>query len=97
MKVQYPLVSDRNQQISRTYGVLDKDAGAPYRATFIIDPEGIVVSKLIYPREVGRNAYEILRILEALQFSNNTGLGAPANWEPGDPGIQRNFYYVGKI
>lgn len=96
-KVQYPLISDRNHQISKTYGVLDEESGAAYRATFFIDPEGTVVSKLIYPREVGRNIYEHIRIIQGLQYGRESGLGIPANWVPGMPGIVRDFRFVGKI
>ncbi len=96
-KVQYPLASDRNQQISRAYGVLDVEKGAAYRATFFIDPEGIVTTKLIYPREVGRNIYEHIRIIQGLQYGRETGLGIPANWVPGMPGLVRDFRFVGRI
>lgn len=95
--VQYPLVSDRTQEISRAYRVLDPDTGAASRATVIIDPDGMIVSKMIYPREVGRNALEILRLLQGIQYGRSTGLGVPANWVPGMPGIKRDFENVGRI
>ncbi|UAC48019.1 redoxin domain-containing protein [Bacillus aquiflavi] len=95
--VQYPLLSDRNQQISKAYRVLDEEAGLAFRATVFIDPEGRIISKLIYPKEVGRNAYEILRIIQAVQFGKRTGLGAPANWVPGMPGIKRDIKNAGTI
>jgi len=95
--VQYPLISDRTQQISKQYGILDELAGASMRATFIIDPEGIVVSKMIYPKEVGRSRYEILRLIQGIQFGRKTGLGIPADWQPGQPGIKRDFRMSGRI
>lgn len=76
---------------------MNKKIGATYRATVIIDPNGIVVSKMLYPSDVGRNAYEILRVMEALIFTRETGLGAPANWQPGDFGIEKDFKMVGRI
>jgi len=96
-QVEYPLVSDRNHAISKAYGVLDEKSGATYRATFIIDPDGIVVSKLIYPKEVGRNIDEIIRLIEGIQYGRMTGLGIPANWQPGDPALNRDFRWVGRI
>lgn len=95
--VQYPLVSDRNQQISRAYRVFDETAGVALRGTVIIDPEGIIIAKLIYPREVGRNTHEILRLLQAIQYGRQTGLGVPANWVPGMTGIQRRTEDIGRI
>jgi peroxiredoxin (alkyl hydroperoxide reductase subunit C) len=95
--IQYPLVSDRTQEISRAYRVLDTDTGTAIRATVIIDPEGVIVSKLIYPREVGRNAPEILRLLQGIQYGRETGLGVPANWMPGMPGIRRDFADAGRM
>lgn len=62
-----------------------------------MDPEGIIVSKLIYPREVGRNSYEVLRLLHGIQYGRETQLGVPANWVPGMPGIKRRTEYIGRI
>ncbi|PKR78215.1 alkyl hydroperoxide reductase [Halalkalibacillus sediminis] len=96
-QVQYPLISDRNQMISRAYRALDENAGVASRTTVIIDPSGEIVSKVTYPREVGRNSYELLRLLQAIQFGRETGLGVPANWMPGMPGIERSTEDIGKI
>jgi NADH-dependent peroxiredoxin subunit C len=95
--VLYPLVSDRTQKISKAYNVLNEKTGAAFRATIIIDPEGIIVSKLINPSEVGRNVYEILRILQGIQYNRETGEAIPANWIPGNPGIIRDADMWGKI
>ncbi|RIW38497.1 peroxiredoxin [Bacillus salacetis] len=95
--VMYPLVSDRNHEISRSYRVLNAAAGAATRATIIIDPEGLIISKMVYPSEVGRNIYEILRLLQGIQYSCETGKGVPANWMPGNPGIAKGANLIGKI
>lgn len=95
--MQFPLLSDRNHRISRAYRVLDEASGVAYRATVIVDPEGTIVSKLIYPREVGRNTYEILRLLQGIQFGRQTNLGVPANWVPGMLGIERRTEDIGRI
>jgi NADH-dependent peroxiredoxin subunit C len=96
-KVQYPLVSDRNQRISRAYRVLDAHGGASFRATVVIDPDGRILSKIVYPTEVGRNIQELLRMLYGIQHAKKTGEGVPSNWMPGMPGIQSDFENVGKI
>ncbi len=96
-KVQYPLVSDRTQEICRRYRVLNESAGAAFRATVIINPDGRIISKLVNPLEVGRNAYEILRLLQAIQYGEKTGEGVPANWLPGQPGIKMDARSIGRI
>lgn len=95
-KINYPLLSDRTQAVSKTYGILNEKEGFAYRATFIVDPEGTIQAWSVNPQPVGRNIDEILRIIEGLQFNRKTGLGAPAGWEPGDQGIKLGWQYVGK-
>lgn len=55
-------------------------------ATFIINPQGRVKYYCVYPREVGRNVDEIIRVLQAIQYAAATGEGVPAQWQPGQPG-----------
>ncbi|PLS01840.1 alkyl hydroperoxide reductase [Neobacillus cucumis] len=96
-KVTFPLLSDRTHKISKAYRVLNDKEGAPLRATIIIDPEGKIVTKFVNPMEVGRNAYEILRVIQGIQYARRTQEGVPANWVPGQPGIIRDPNYIGKI
>ncbi len=96
-KVTYPLVSDRNHRISRDYRVLNEEAGATYRGTVIVNPEGVIVSKMTYPVKVGRNAFEILRLMQALQYNQKTGEAVPANWIPGQTGIPPRSRYIGRV
>lgn len=96
-KVTFPLLSDRTHEISKAYRVLNPKTGATFRATVIVDPEGKIVSKLVNPLEVGRNVYEILRLLQGIQYGRQTGEGVPANWVPGQPGIIRDPSQIGKI
>jgi NADH-dependent peroxiredoxin subunit C len=95
--VHYPLLSDRNQEISKAYRVLDEKSGAAYRASFFICPNQIIRAKFIYPREVGRNLDEHIRLLKGLQYAKQTGEGIPANWKPGEAGIKRDPKMIGKI
>lgn len=95
-KINYPLLSDRTQEVSKKYGVLNEEEGFAYRGTFIVDPEGRVQSYLVNPQVVGRNIYEILRIIQGLKYNKKTGLGVPANWKPREKGIPIGWDYVGK-
>lgn len=95
--VQYPLLSDRTHKISRQYGVLREELGFTFRATFIISPKREIKYVCLYPPEVGRNIDEIIRVIEGLQYEEATGLGVPAGWQPGLPGIKRDFSMAGRI
>jgi peroxiredoxin (alkyl hydroperoxide reductase subunit C) len=95
-KINYPLLSDRTQKVSKKYGVLNEKEGFAYRGAFIIDPQGTIQAFLVNPQPVGRNIDELLRIIEGLQFNRKTGKGAPAGWKPGDAGIPMGWEYVGK-
>jgi NADH-dependent peroxiredoxin subunit C len=79
----FVLLSDRSQEISKAYQVLDESTGNALRASFFIDPEQTIQAKFIYPDKVGRNMPEHVRLLQALQYSWETGQGTPANWMPG--------------
>lgn len=67
------------------------------RVSLLITPEGEVGFYLNYPLEVGRNAAELLRLVQAVQYSRETGLGVPPGWLPGDSGIQRDITRAGMI
>ena len=95
--IQYPLLSDRSHNIALKYGVLRKELGFTFRATFILAPGGEVKYTCLYPPEVGRNVAEIIRVIQGLQYEAATGLGVQAGWIPGKQGIQRHFSLVGKI
>jgi alkyl hydroperoxide reductase subunit AhpC len=80
------LVSDINKEISKAYGCLideGGDIGVSYRATYIIDKNGIVRHSSINDLPVGRNPDEYLRLVKAFQFVDTHGEVCPANWQPG--------------
>lgn len=81
-ELKYPLISDFTKKISEDYGVLMPE-GMALRATFIINPEGVVQFELSHDLSVGRNIHEILRNLDALQFARQHGEVCPAGWTPG--------------
>ncbi len=78
-----PMLSDVKRELSEALGILDKNAGVAQRATFIIDPSGIVRFSMVTDLNVGRNPKEVLRILDALQ----TDELCPCNWSKGDKTI----------
>jgi len=78
-KVSFPIVGDTNHDVSRLFGVLMEEKGIALRGTFIINPEGVVVSSFINHLSVGRSVEETFRILKAFQ----TGGFTPCEWKPG--------------
>ncbi|MBN2342729.1 MAG: peroxiredoxin [Deltaproteobacteria bacterium] len=81
--VQFPLVADLSKKISSDYGVLIED-GVALRGLFLIDKEGIVRHSVINDLPLGRNVDEALRMVDALQFTEEHGEVCPANWHEGE-------------
>ena len=86
--VGYPLIADVAHSISQTYGVEHPEAGVAFRATFLIDATGVVRSQLVNDLPLGRNMDELLRLVDALQFTEKHGEVCPAGWNKGDRGMQ---------
>ncbi|MBN8554484.1 MAG: peroxiredoxin [Deltaproteobacteria bacterium] len=82
--LQIPMLADYKKELSTALGILHKGAGAPLRATFIIDPENTIRWVEVNDLSVGRNVKEVLRVLDALQ----TGELCPCGWEKGDDTLQ---------
>jgi alkyl hydroperoxide reductase subunit AhpC len=80
--IHYPLLSDLNKDIARSYGVL-ADGGVALRGLFIINPKGTVVYEVVHDLSVGRNPEETLRVLSAFQHAEKTGEVCPSSWKPG--------------
>ena len=87
--VPFPLISDRDSVIAALYGMVNPDRiyEQSVRNVFIIDPNQKIRAILTYPATNGRNMYEILRLIDALQVSTEYAVNTPANWMPGDPVI----------
>jgi len=85
--VRYPLVADLNKNIAKDYGILFDDSVA-LRGLFLIDREGVVRHSVINDLPLGRNVDEALRMLDALQFTEEHGEVCPANWNVGDEGMK---------
>jgi len=76
----FPMLSDIRRELSTSLGILDQAEGVALRATFIVDPEGIIRFVSVNDLSVGRNPHEVLRVLDALQ----TDELCPCNWQKGD-------------
>ncbi len=85
--VRFPLVSDLSKNIAREYGVLIGDEIA-LRGLFLIDKQGVVRHALVNDLPLGRNVDEALRILDALQFTEENGEVCPANWRSGEEAMK---------
>jgi peroxiredoxin (alkyl hydroperoxide reductase subunit C) len=82
VKVTFPIVEDPSMAIATAYGMLDPqspDAGT-VRASYVIDPQGIVRAMTWYPMNVGRSVSEQLRLVKALQAAELTGASTPEGW-----------------
>ena len=81
--VDYPLISDLNKQISRSYGVLMEQEGIAYRGLFLIDVRGNIRHLIINDLPLGRSVGEALRMVDALLYFEQHGEVCPANWQVG--------------
>jgi len=88
--VAYPLVADVKHQICQAYDVEFGDAGVAFRGSFLIDKEGVVRHQVVNDLPLGRNVDEMLRMVDALQFTEKYGEVCPAGWEKGDKGMKPN-------
>jgi peroxiredoxin (alkyl hydroperoxide reductase subunit C) len=85
--VRFPLVADVKHEITRAYGIEHPD-GVAMRASFLIDKEGIVQHQVVNNLPLGRNVDEMLRMIDALQFTEVHGEVCPAGWQKGEEGMQ---------
>ncbi|MEZ5589345.1 MAG: peroxiredoxin [Gammaproteobacteria bacterium] len=76
----FPMLADIKRELSSALGVLDTHEGVAQRATYIVDPEGIIRFAMVTDLNVGRNVKEVLRVLDALQ----TDELCPCNWQKGE-------------
>ncbi len=86
VEIPFPIIADLKMDVARAYGMIHPGAAdtSAVRATFIIDPEGILRAMVYYPMSNGRSIDEFLRLLDALKTSDEHGVATPENWQPGD-------------
>ena len=85
-KIPFPIIADLNKEVSTAYGMIHpgQSTTVTVRCVFIIDPNQIIRTILYYPLTTGRNMQEIVRIIDALQTTDEHKVATPANWKPGD-------------
>ncbi|WP_440995198.1 peroxiredoxin [Arhodomonas sp. SL1] len=84
--IRFPIIADLKMEVAKAYGMIHEGASdtSAVRATFIIDPEGILKAMVYYPMTNGRSIPEFLRLLQSLQTSEQYGVATPEGWQPGD-------------
>ena len=93
--VRYPLVADIKHEICRAYDV-ESSEGVAYRGSFLIDRTGIVRHQVVNELSLGRNIDEMIRTIDALQFTEEHGEVCPAGWQKGKPGMGASTEGVAK-
>ena len=88
--IKIPLIADITKQMARDYGCLLEESGHTSRASYLIDPKGIVRHITINDPPVGRSVNEALRLVKAFQYADTHGEVCPANWEEGAATIKAN-------
>lgn len=97
-KIQYPMLADPTGALSRGFGVLIEEDGMAYRGTFVVNPEGKIKVAEIHDNNIGRNADELVRKVEAAQFvATHDGEVCPAKWKAGEETLKPSIDLVGKI
>lgn len=101
-KIKFPMAADPSQALSRAFGTLIEtgdDAGLSHRATFLIDPTGIIKAMEVHDNGIGRSAKELYRKFQAAKFVfEHDGVQVcPAGWQPGDKTLEPGLKLVGKI
>jgi peroxiredoxin (alkyl hydroperoxide reductase subunit C) len=83
----FPVVADLDHKVSQAYGLIHESTGdtSTVRAVFVIDPGQRVRALMYYPKQLGRNIGELLRMIQGLQAADANAVSVPANWTPGEP------------
>ena len=87
-QVQYPLIADIKHEICQAYDVEFGPAGVAFRGSFLIDKKGTVRHQVVNDLPLGRNVDEMLRMVDALQFTEEHGEVCPAGWNKGKAGMK---------
>ena len=97
-KINYYMLGDNSHVITNNFGVMREGAGLADRATFVVDPDGVIQITEITSEGVGRNATELLRKIKAAQYvAAHPGEVCPAKWEEGETTLAPSLDLVGKI
>ena len=86
VEITFPIIDDLSMNVARAFGMIHPGASdtSAVRATFLIDPEGVIRAMVYYPMSNGRSVDEFVRLLDALQTSDTNKVATPENWHAGD-------------
>jgi len=86
VNISFPIVEDPSMAVGHAFGMIDENAAdsAAMRTSYFIDPEGIIRAPTCYPHNVGRSVDEMIRLLAALQLTDEKDVLTPEGWQPGD-------------
>ena len=97
-KIQYYMVGDQTGTITNNFGVMREGQGLADRATFIIDPQGVIQAIEVTAEGIGRDASDLVRKIKAAQYvAAHPGEVCPAKWQEGDATLAPSLDLVGKI
>ena len=97
-KIKYPMLADPTGALARAFGVFIESVGMGYRGSFLIIPEGQIKVAEMHDNNIGRDANELLRKVEAAQFvATHDGEVCPAKWKKGEATLKPSIDLVGKI
>lgn len=97
-KARFPLVGDPSHALSNAFGVLIPEEGLALRATFIINPDGVIKTMEVHDNAIARDIKETLRKLKAAQYvADHPSEVCPARWQEGQPTLTPSIDLVGKI
>lgn len=97
-KIQYPMISDQRHELADFFGCFCEAEGRAYRGSFVINPEGKVVTAEIHDMPIGRSADELVRKVDAAQFVAEHGdRVCPAKWKKGEDTLKPGLDLVGKL
>lgn len=97
-KCSYAFLGDQNHDLTNNFGVLREGVGLADRATFVVDPDGVIQVMEITPEGVGRNAAELVRKIKAAKYwREHPGQVCPAKWEEGAATLAPSLDLVGKL
>ena len=86
-EVKFPMVADVQHEITRAYGI-ENEGGVALRGSFLIDKNGVVQHQVVNNLPLGREVDELLRLVDALQFTEEHGEVCPAGWHKGEEGMK---------
>ena len=97
-KIKFPMLADPARRVCKSYYTLIEEEGLSLRATFIINPEGIIKAFEFHDNSIGRSIDELIRKLQAAQFvAKHKGQVCPMNWKPGAKTLKPGLNLVGEI